>query len=143
MVNTRNKDYSEILGNEQLVIPVETLVERRQRWSSLLQHQHYQPIIDEVLDEELPKYGQSSMINVQDRVSHMRECALILASAPSVFAAAVDGTLVRDMLRNTDLQKDYATIQAQAHHQPSIYIHLLADEGGIAPTQTSTCRSAP
>jgi hypothetical protein len=64
----------------------------------------------------------------------MWECALILASAPSVFAAAVDGTLVRDMLRNTDLQKDYATIQAQAHHQPSIYIHLLADEGGIAPT---------
>jgi hypothetical protein len=134
MVNTRNKNYSEILGSEQLVVPGETLVERRQRWSSLLRHQHYQPIIDEVLDEELPKYGQSSIINVQDRVSHMRECALILASAPSVFAAAVDGTLVRDSLHNTDLQKGYAIIQAQAHHQPSIYIHLVANEIGIAPT---------
>jgi hypothetical protein len=133
MVNTRNKSYSEILG-EQLVVPVETLTERRIRCANLLRRHHYQPVIDEVLDEELPKYGVSSIINTHDRISHTRECALILASAPLVFAAAVDGSLVRDLLHNTDLQKNYVTIQAQAHSQPSIYIHLLADEYGIAPT---------
>jgi hypothetical protein len=133
MVNTRNRNYSEIL-NEQQIVPVETLTERRKRWSNLLRRQYYQPIIDEVLDGELPKYGVSSVINAHDRVSNMRECALILASASSVFAAAVDGSLVRDLLHNTDLQKDYATIQTQAHNQPSIYIHLLADERGIAHT---------
>jgi hypothetical protein len=133
MVNTRNKNYSEIL-NEQQIVPIETLTERRKQRSNLLRHQHYQLIIDEVLDEELPKYGVSSLINAHDHVSHTRECALILASAPSVFAAAVDGSLVGELLHNTDLQKDYATIQTQAHNQPSIYIHLLADERGIAPT---------
>jgi hypothetical protein len=133
MVNTRNKNYGEVL-NEQQIVRIETLTERRKRWSNLLRQQHYQPIIDEVLDEELPKYGVRSIINAHDRVSNMRECALILASASSVFAAAVDGSLVRDLLHNTDLQKDYATIQTQAHNQPSIYIHFLADERGIAPT---------
>jgi hypothetical protein len=133
MVNTRNKKYSEIL-NEQQRVTVETLTERRTRWSNLLRQQHYQPIIDKVLDEKLPKYGASTIINAHDRVSHMRECALILASAPSVFAADVDGSLVGDSLHETDLQKDYTIIQTQAHNQPSIYIHLLADERGIAPT---------
>jgi hypothetical protein len=134
MVSTRNKNYSKTRGGEQSAVPVETLTERRQRWSNLLRRQHYQPIIDEVLDEELPKYGNSSIVNAQDRVSYKRECTLILASASSVFAAAVDGSLVRDLLYNTDLQQDYAIIQAQAHNQPSIYIHLLADEYGTAPT---------
>ena len=64
----------------------------------------------------------------------MRECALILASAPQVFAAAVDGNLVSRMLRDTDLQREYAVIQQRAHEQPSIYIQLLADDRGIAPT---------
>jgi hypothetical protein len=64
----------------------------------------------------------------------MRECALILASAPLVFAAAVDGSLIRRLSIDTDLQKEYAVIQEQAHDQPSIYIHLLADENGVAPT---------
>jgi hypothetical protein len=115
MVNTRNKNYSEIL-NEQQIVPIETLTERPKQRSNLLRHQHYQLIIDEVLDEELPKYGVSSLVNAHDHVSHTRECALILASAPSVFAAAVDGSLVGELLHNTDLQKDYATIQPQAHN---------------------------
>jgi hypothetical protein len=134
MVNTRSRNYNESLGSEHFANPEETLTERRQRWANLLCRQHYQPIIDEILDEELPKYRNSSIINADDRVSHARECALILASAPSVFAAAVDGSLARDLLYNTDLQHNYATVQAQAHNQPSIYIHLLADEGGLAPT---------
>ncbi|KAF2821063.1 hypothetical protein CC86DRAFT_411371 [Ophiobolus disseminans] len=114
--------------------PIETLTERRLRWSNLLRGQHYQPVIAEVLDEELPKYLHSTIIDASDRVSHVRECALILASAPLLFAAAVDGDLIRRMLTDADLQNEYAIIQERAHDQPSIYIHLLADEGGIAPT---------
>lgn len=112
----------------------ETMSDRRRRWSLLLRLQHYQPIIVEVLDEELPKYEHSTIINVTDRVSLMRECALILTSAPSVFAAAVDGNLVSRFLADTDLQREYEGVQARAHEQPSIYIHLLADVDGIPPT---------
>jgi len=134
MVATRTQNYSQTHDSETLPAAVETLTERRLRWSNLLRGQHYQPVITEVLDEELPKYAQSTIIDATDRVSHMRECALILASAPLVFAAAVDGDLVRRLQRDTDLQKEYALIQQRAHDQPSIYIHVLADERGIAPT---------
>ncbi|KAJ4364619.1 hypothetical protein N0V83_009215 [Neocucurbitaria cava] len=112
----------------------ETLSERRTRWSRLLHLQQYQPIISDVLDEELPKYENSAIINVSDRISLMRECALILASAPAVFAAAVNGSLVRQMLSDPELQAKYAIIQERAHDQPSIYVHFLADDLGVAPT---------
>jgi hypothetical protein len=143
MVTTRSKNYSEELSSEQSAVSTETLTERRQRWSNLLQRQHYEAIVSEILDEELPKYRNSSIIDINDRISHTRECALILASAPLVFAAAIDGSLVRDLLYNADLQQDHATIQAQAHNQPSIYIHLLADERGMAltPNQYMIIRS--
>ncbi|KAF2034224.1 hypothetical protein EK21DRAFT_97674 [Setomelanomma holmii] len=112
----------------------ETLTARRQRWSRRLRQQDYESVISEVLDEELPKYANSSIIDPTDRISHMHECALILASAPLVFAAAVDGTLAARLSRDGDLQNEYATIQARAHVQPSIYIHLLTDDNGLAPT---------
>lgn len=134
MVTTRTKNYSPNAEHETILPPVETLSERRLRWSNLLRAQHYQSIIAEVLDEELPKYTHSTIIDASDRVSHMRECALMLASAPLVFAAAVDGNLIRRMLGDADLQQEYAAIQERAHDQPSIYIHLLADERGAAPT---------
>ncbi|KAF1850696.1 uncharacterized protein K460DRAFT_327822 [Cucurbitaria berberidis CBS 394.84] len=137
MVTTRAKHYghnSDIDGQGLSSPAPEALSDRRRRWSHLLHSQHYQPIISEVLDEELPKYENSTIINATDRVSHMRECALILASAPSVFAAAVNGNLVRQMASNVQLQGEYTVIHERAHDQPSIYIHLLADEHGIAPT---------
>ncbi|KAF2450971.1 hypothetical protein P171DRAFT_427240 [Karstenula rhodostoma CBS 690.94] len=64
----------------------------------------------------------------------MRECVMILASAPSVLLAAVDGTLTQRILTDTELQREYAMVQERAQVQPSIYIHLLADEQGLAPT---------
>ncbi|KAF1832051.1 hypothetical protein BDW02DRAFT_590736 [Decorospora gaudefroyi] len=137
MVSTRTKSYAYGEGPEVLEhigSTPESLSNRRQRWAHLLRSQHYQPLISEVLDEELPKYEQSTIINVTDRVSHMRNCALILASAPSVLMAAVDGNLVNRMLSDTALQKEYAAVQERAHHQPSIYIHLLTDAHGIPPT---------
>ena len=137
MVTTRANNYGHNGHIDDLVLSAptpETLSDRRRRWSHLLHSQHYQPVISDVLHEELPKYENSSVINVTDRVSLMRECALVLASAPSVFAAAVSGNLVRQMQSDAELQREYAIIQERAHDQPSIYIHLLADERGVAPT---------
>ncbi|KAF3048377.1 hypothetical protein E8E12_011743 [Didymella heteroderae] len=94
---------------------------RRHRWAQLLHSYHYEPVIFDVLSDELPKYTSSLAIDHTDIVTHMRECALILASAPRVFFAAVEGSL------NT-------VIQERVHNQPSIYIHLLADEEGRAPS---------
>jgi hypothetical protein len=134
MVATRTQNYSPILNSEIATPSLETLTEKRIRWSKLLRGQHYQPVITEVLDEELPKYVHSTAIDVTDRVSHMRECALVLSSAPLVIAAAVHGDLVKRMLTDTDLQQEYQGIQQRAHDQPSIYIHQLADGCGFAPT---------
>jgi hypothetical protein len=135
MVPTRTQYFPENAENEvQDTAPVETLAERRLRWSNLLRQQHHLPVISEVLDQELPKYENSTAISATDRISLLRECALILASAPSVFAAAVDGDLVRRMLSDADLRREYALVQERAHDQPSIYIHLLADERGTAPS---------
>jgi hypothetical protein len=135
MVTTRSRQYGQAPeSEEQNVTLVETLTERRIRWSNLVRQRHYQPVISEILDEELPKYESSKVIEATDRVSYMRECALILASAPQVFAAAVDGNLARRMLRDTDLQREYAVIQERAQDQPSIYLQLLADDRGIAPS---------
>lgn len=115
---------------------LETLIERRVRWANLLRLQHFQPVITEVLDEELPKYPNSTMINTAERILLTRECALILASAPLIYKAAVEGTLVRQILTDEALQRDHALIQERAHSTPSIYLHQLADEQGIAPTPT-------
>ena len=126
----------EILSKAQdnrAVVP-DSLTNRRRRWAHLLRSQKYEPIISDVLDEELPKYQYSTVVDVTDRISLMRECALILSSAPSVFSAAVDGDLVRRLLTDTILQEEYAAVQERAHHQPSIYIHLLADDRGTPPT---------
>ncbi|KAF9693411.1 hypothetical protein EKO04_008583 [Ascochyta lentis] len=112
----------------------ETLDERRRRWVHLLRNQHYEPLIFDILSDELPKYTTSRAIDPADLVTHMRECALILASAPRVFFAAVEGSLVSRMIFDTELQAEYASIQQRAHYQPSIYIHLLADDQGNAPT---------
>ncbi|KAH7371334.1 hypothetical protein BKA66DRAFT_469602 [Pyrenochaeta sp. MPI-SDFR-AT-0127] len=137
MVTTRTTNYDhdcEPIEHKLSGCSPETLSHRRLRWSHLIRSHHYQPVIEEVLNEELPKYENSTVIDITDRVSHVRDCALILASAPSVFAAAVHGNLVQRMMSETDLQEEYVHVQERAHQQPSIYIHLLADEYGIAPT---------
>jgi hypothetical protein len=134
MVTTRNKIYHHLPEIAEQVTHTETLTERRQRWSNLLQRQDYQPVISEVLNGELLKYEGSAIFDVRNRILHMHECALILASAPPVFFAAVEGNLVEGLLKDKNLQDEYDVVQDRAHNQPSIYIHLLADERGIAPT---------
>jgi len=134
MDTTRTNDSSQTPNAQHIPATSETLTERRLRWSNLLRSQHYQPVIEDVLNAELPKYTSSSPVGRISHVSHMRECALILSSAPLVYAAAVDGDLVRRMLTDTNLQQEYRAIQQRAYEQPSIYIHLLADEKGVAPT---------
>lgn len=108
--------------------------ERRRRWIYSLRSQHYEPVIFDILSDELSKYTTSRVIDPANMVMHMRECALILASAPQVFFAAVEGNLVRRMLYDADLQAEYATIQQRAVQQPSIYIHLLVDDEGQPPS---------
>jgi hypothetical protein len=137
MVTTRNRSYTYDAATRQPNGPestIESLDDRRTRWARLLRSQHYQPIISEVLAEELPKYENSIVIDATDRVSHTRECAQILASAPSVLTAAVEGNLVRRMLTEPTLQQEYVTILERAREQPSIYIHQLADHDGNSPT---------
>ena len=117
-----------------LEVVAESSDARRHRWVHLLDSQHYEPVIFDVLSDELPKYTNSRAVDPIDIVSHMRECALILVSAPKVFFAAVNGNLVSRMILDADLQAEYTVIQQRADHQPSIYIHLLADEEGQAPS---------
>jgi hypothetical protein len=116
-----------------------TISFRRRRWAALLREQRYQPVIAEVLEQELSKYTNSSVALPTSLSSIMRECMIILASAPLVFAVAVDGTLASRILTDENLQREYAIIQERAHVQPSIYVHLLADENGIAPTANQYC----
>lgn len=120
------------LNQELRSASLESLDDRRRGWSQLLRKQHYQPIISDVLDEELPKYANSTVIDATDRATHMRECALILTSAPAAFTAAVEGNLISQLQADSDFQDEYAVIQQRAHKQPSIYIHLLVDEDGIS-----------
>ncbi|KAF1952383.1 hypothetical protein CC80DRAFT_370320, partial [Byssothecium circinans] len=114
----------------------DALSERRKRWITLLRSRKYQPLIAEVLEQELPKYANSTVVlpDSLGLASITRECIHILASAPLVFAAAVDGTLAQRFLTDPELQRQYAVFQGRAHVQPSIYIHLLVDEEGVAPT---------
>ncbi|USP75658.1 hypothetical protein yc1106_02932 [Curvularia clavata] len=114
----------------------ESLISQRQRRASLLISQHYEPLITEILSEELLKYTHSTAIDPTDVVRHKRDCALIIASASPIFTAAVTGNLVARMLTDPYLQNEYAALSAQAHHQPSIYAHFLTDKFGIAPTPT-------
>ena len=141
-MSTRPREYiSETINatSENSTQPSE-LLERRKRWIDLLHKKYYQPLIAEVLEHELPKYAGSISVLPRALSRTMQECALILASAPSVFAAALEGTLTRRYLIDADLQREYTMIQERARVQPSIYIHLLADENGIAPTANQYLR---
>ena len=137
MVNTRANAYtwSHISSvSEGTASAHESLNDRRRRWAQLLHHQHYQPLITEVLEEELPKYQHSTVIKAADMAENMRECALILASASPILTAAVGGNLVAGILQEPDLQDTYKTIFERGHHQPSIYAHFLTDRYGVPPT---------
>ncbi|KAG9195109.1 hypothetical protein G6011_00229 [Alternaria panax] len=137
MVTTRTQNYTYDAAARQpsgLESTIESLDGRRSRWLHLLSGKHYESVISEVLDQEMPKYEKSTVINASDRVTHKRECLHILASASSVLAAAVEGNLVRRMQTESTLQQEYVTIFKSALDQPSIYIHLLADCDGNAPT---------
>ncbi|KAF2789369.1 hypothetical protein K505DRAFT_188822, partial [Melanomma pulvis-pyrius CBS 109.77] len=111
----------------------ETLAEKRARWSGLLHAHQYHTVITQVLAEELPKYTRSTVIPTS-LASIMRDCILILASAPLILTAAMDGVLAAQFRTSEVLQREYAEIQSRARIQPSIYVHLLADENGTAPS---------
>jgi hypothetical protein len=111
----------------------ETLAEKRLRWASLVHAYEYQIVITQVLAEEMPKYSRSSVIPTS-LPTIMRECVLILASAPLIFTAAVNGLLASQFRTSELLQREYSEIQSRANMQPSIYIHLLADSNGVAPS---------
>ena len=137
MVPTRTKSYVYGDDSQESRRPGsmrELPSERRRRWAHFLREQNYQPLISEVLEIEIPKYENSTVISAANRITYMRDCALILASAPSVFAAAVDGTLVSRLMSDTDMEKQYATALERAHRQPSIYAHFLTDEYGKPPS---------
>lgn len=121
-------------GSEKQESRAESNDQRRRKWAHLLESRHYEPVIFDVLSDELPKYVSSRVIDPTDIVKHMRECAFILASAPRIFFAAVSGNLVSRIINDAHLQTEYTIIQQHAHHQPSIYIHLFANEDGQAPS---------
>ena len=147
MVTTRTRNYegTENEGEDQapaadsvylllhLPLPQETLAEKRLRWSALLHSHQYHTVITSVLAEELPKYTHSTVMPTSLSLI-MRECVLILASAPLIFTAAVDGVLASKILNSEDLQIEYEHVQSRANIQPSIYIHLLTDSHGVAPS---------
>jgi hypothetical protein len=146
MVSTRTRVYDDAeptpptSSNQPNIPPTpptpqqETLLDRRRRWASLLHTHDYRTLITEVLDQELPKYSPNSSILPTSLSSIMAECVLILASAPLIFTAAVDGSLPARYLVDADLQAEYAEVQRRANIQPSIYIHLLATHDGVAPS---------
>lgn len=106
---------------------------QRQRWVQLLRSQNYQALITEVLKKELPKYAGSNILPTL-LSSTVRECINILASASSVFTAAVNGTLAQRIHTDPQLQHQNLIIQERANIQPSIYIHLLVNSQGTSPT---------
>lgn len=112
----------------------ETLDERRRRWISLLRDYHYEPVIHDIIRGEIPKYTHSRIINPTDTASHMHECLLILASASSILLSAVEGTLAQRMTHDTALVAEYDSMYQRSYTQPCIYIHLLTDEDGNAPS---------
>ncbi|KAJ5063081.1 hypothetical protein PSV09DRAFT_2377663 [Bipolaris maydis] len=67
-------------------------------------------------------------------IHHMRECALILASASPIFTAAIAGDLPSRLLTDPELQSGYTALSDRAHYQPSIYAHFLTDTQGTPPT---------
>ncbi|EUC40431.1 hypothetical protein COCMIDRAFT_108826 [Bipolaris oryzae ATCC 44560] len=113
---------------------VEPLADQRQRRNHLLYSHHHQPLITEVLEQELPKYTNSTVIDTTNMIQHMRECALILASASPVFRAAIAGNLSSQLLTDSELQSEYTALSDRAHYQPSIYAHFLTDTQGTPPT---------
>ncbi|KAL5454248.1 hypothetical protein PMIN06_005080 [Paraphaeosphaeria minitans] len=140
MVTTRARKYgtdspSQSPSPSQAQAQAQTLSSRRSRWAHLLHARHFQPVIADVLSHELPKYTRSTVLPAS-LAAVVRECVLILASAPSVLLAAVDGTLPRRMVTDATLQHEYAVVRERALVQPSIYVHLLVDEHGVAPTAT-------
>ncbi|KAF1997758.1 hypothetical protein P154DRAFT_440468 [Amniculicola lignicola CBS 123094] len=130
----RNQLFTPEPSSNNSFQPAETLHDKRRRWSTLLRDQQYHTVITDVLAEELKKYTNSTVILPTSLSSIIRECILILASAPRIFTAAVDGILTIRFPVDEDIQTEYAEIQTRAHIQPSIYIHLLADENGNAPS---------
>lgn len=136
MVSTRKQNYGHPANNneQECTSYSSVITERRSRWSEFLRMQQYQPLVTEVLENELPKYRDNAGTLPESLAATVHECILILASAPLIFAAAVDGTLTQRFLTDTELQHEYTVIQERAHVQPSIYIHILADENGVAPT---------
>ncbi|CAG5152916.1 uncharacterized protein ALTATR162_LOCUS2961 [Alternaria atra] len=137
MVTTRTKSYTYSTTSQEsggLELIQESLDDKRARWARLHREQHYESIISEVMDQEMPKYENSTVIDATDREMHKGKCLQILASAPSVMAAAAQGNLVRRMQTEPSLQQEYVAVLERALNQPSIYIHLLADRDGNAPT---------
>ncbi|KAJ6199355.1 hypothetical protein J3E72DRAFT_373806 [Bipolaris maydis] len=112
----------------------ESLADQRQIINHLLQSNHYQALITEVLKQELPKYTNSTVIDTTNMIHHMRECALILASASPIFTAAIAGDLPSRLLTDPELQSGYTALSDRAHYQPSIYAHFLTDTQGTPPT---------
>lgn len=133
-MTTDLEDSAQAKGHERRELRAESDDDRRRRWAHLLESQHFEPVVFDVLSDELPKYVSGRVIDPTDIVTHMRECACILASAPRIFFAAVGGNLVSRMLKDAQLQAEYTVMQQNAHHQPSIYIHLLANEDCQAPS---------
>ncbi|KAJ4377147.1 hypothetical protein N0V86_006588 [Didymella sp. IMI 355093] len=121
-----NENEREVHG--RLLGPVaESNDDRRRRWACLLRSRHYEPVIFDILSDELPKYANSRAIDPTDIVTHMRECALILASAPHIFFAAVEGNLISRMLSDADLQADVNPSQ-HAHRIDNITSPIVTSQ---------------
>ncbi|KAF2472851.1 uncharacterized protein BDR25DRAFT_341655 [Lindgomyces ingoldianus] len=140
MVTTRTRDYGsgddedEIGEHRNASVREEKLADKRNRWAALLREKLYLTVINEVLEEELGKYTNNRVFNEANLMLITRECMLILASAPRIFEAAVEGMLALRFTVDQELQAEYEEIRQRADVQPSIYMHLLADEGGVAPS---------
>ena len=137
MVTTRAQSYTFNSTTQQqsgLQSTTESLDRRRTRWAGLFSEKQYRSLIFEVLNAEIPKYEKSIVINATDRAMHESVCLDILASAPSVLQSAVKGDLVSRMQIDSSLQQEHVAIWERARKRPSIYIHLLADRDGNAPT---------
>ncbi|KAF2014332.1 hypothetical protein BU24DRAFT_433748 [Aaosphaeria arxii CBS 175.79] len=118
----------------QLPTEVESISEKRKRWVKLLHNLEYAQLIDEVLSVELAKYRNSAVVSSTKSPETYRECALILSSASPLFEAAVEGVLPLRFLLDSKLQAQHVTLLERARSQPSIYVHILADKHGTAPS---------
>ncbi|PSN71478.1 hypothetical protein BS50DRAFT_631427 [Corynespora cassiicola Philippines] len=135
MVTTRTQSYT------PPPYPQDPLTHRLTTYALHLSTSTFAPLLHSLINHSLPRHAPHPLFRPQNRAHLLRESLLILCSTSPVVHAAVAGTLTAQLLTpaptpaDLALRQDYAVLQERAASgQPCVYVHVLADERGCAPS---------